>query len=148
MAKRTTRKPAAAAAPEPVVPAREPGPVVPEPEGAARRASVRRRPRARVQVLDTETREEIGRLLDLSELGLRLEGAKALRDGLAMDLMIDCSTPDDPGRHARIGVQVRWSAPGVAPGRFESGLRLKAMVQRDAEALRALYARLAAAARG
>ena len=138
MAKRTTRKPAAAPAPEPVAQ---------EPQGAARRASARRRPRARVPVLDTETREEIGRLLDLSDSGLRLEGAKALRDGLAMDLLVDCSTPDDPGRHARVGVKVRWSSPGVAPGRFEAGLQVKAMVQRDAEALRGLYARLAAAAR-
>ncbi len=139
MAKRATKKPVAAPAPEPVAT---------EAQGAARRASVRRRPRSRVQVLDTETREEIGRLLDLSDLGLRIESAKALRDGLAMDLLIDCSTPDDPGRHARIGVKVRWSSPGVAPGRFESGLRVKAMVQRDAEALRALYARLAAATKG
>jgi len=139
MAKRTTRKPAAAPAPEPVAQ---------EPQGAARRASARRSPRARVPVLDTETREEIGRLLDLSDSGLRLEGAKALRDGLAMDLLVDCSTPDDPGRHARVGVKVRWSSPGVAPGRFEAGLQVKAMVQRDAEALRGLYARLAAAARG
>jgi hypothetical protein len=44
-------------------------------------------------------------------------------------------------------VQVRWSAPGVEPGRFESGLRVKAMIQRDADALRGLYARLTAAAR-
>ena len=139
MAKRTTRKPAAAPAPEPVAQ---------EAQGAARRTSARRRPRARVPVLDTETREEIGRLLDLSDSGLRLEGAKALRDGLAMDLLVDCSTPDDPGRHARVGVKVRWSSPGVAPGRFEAGLQVKAMVQRDAEALRGLYARLAAAARG
>lgn len=138
MAKRATKKTAVAPAPAPVV----------EAAGAARRTSVRRRPRSRVQVLDTETREEIGRLLDLSERGLRLEGAKALRDGLAMDLLVDCSTPDDPGRQARIGVQVRWSSPGVAPGRFESGLRVKAMVKRDAEALRGLYARLAAAAKG
>ena len=136
MAKRTTRKPAAAPAPEPVAQ---------EAQGAARRTSARRRPRARVPVLDTETREEIGRLLDLSDSGLRLEGAKALRDGL--DRLVDCSTPDDPGRHARIGVKVRWSSPGVASGRFEAGLQVKAMVQRDAEALRGLYARLAAAAR-
>ena len=136
MAKRATRKPT----PKPV-----PEEAAGQTADAARRASVRRRPRARVTVLDTETREEIGRLLDLSDLGLRLEGAKALRDGLAMDLMVDCATPEDPGRHARIGVQVRWSAPGVTPGRFESGLRVKAMVKKDAEALRALYARLAAA---
>lgn len=140
MAKRATRKSA------PTPPVTEPA--SPPAEGTARRASVRRRPRSRVQVLDTQSREEIGRLLDLSDLGLRLEGATALRDGLAMDLLIDCSTPEDPGRHARIGVQVRWSAPGVEHGRFESGLRVKAMVQRDAEALRALYARLAAAAKG
>ncbi len=83
MAKRATKKPVAAPAPEPVAT---------EAQGAARRASVRRRPRSRVQVLDTETREEIGRLLDLSDLGLRIESAKALRDGLAMYLLIDCST--------------------------------------------------------
>jgi len=140
VAKRATRKPAAKPETPPVVEAAA--------SGAARRASVRRRPRSRVRVLDTETREEIGRLLDLSDMGLRLEGARALRDGLAMDLMIDCATPDDPGRQARIGVQVRWSAPGVTPGHFESGLRVKAMVSKDAEALRALYARLAAAAKG
>jgi len=139
MAKRAARKSVSAPA------VTEPGAA--QAEATARRASVRRRPRSRVQVLDTETRDEIGRLLDLSDLGLRLEGAKALRDGLAMDLLIDCSTPEDPGRHARIGVQVRWSAPGVEPGRFESGLRVKAMIQRDADALRGLYARLAAAAR-
>lgn len=138
MAKRAARKPAPKPAPEETL-AQSPD--------AARRASVRRRPRTRVTVLDTETREEIGRLLDLSDLGLRLEGAKALRDGLAMDLLVDCATPEDPGRRARIGVQVRWSAPGVTPGRFESGLRVKAMVRKDAEALRALYARLAAAAK-
>lgn len=129
MAKRATRKPAPT--PEPA-----------QAPASSRRASVRHRPRTRVQVLDTETREEVGRVLDLSDMGLRLEGVKALRDGLAMDLLIDCSTPEEPGRHARVGVQVRWSAAGVTPGRFESGLRVKAMVRKDAEALRSLYDRL------
>ncbi len=147
MAKRATRKPGAESQSDPAEQAM-PAPVTGQPPRPAVRASVRRRPRERVNVIDTQTHEEIGRMLDLSDLGLRIESAKALRNGLAMDLLIDCSTPEDPGRHARIGVKVRWSAPGVAPGRFESGLQVKAMVQRDAAALRALYARLSGAVRG
>ena len=137
MAKRASKKPVTVAA------------AVPAPAaltGEQRRTSARRRPRARTKVLDTTTRDELGRILDLSETGLRLESARALRNGLALDLLIDCSTPEDPARHARIGVQVRWSSPGLVPGHFESGLQIKAMVKRDADALKALYARLAAAA--
>jgi len=137
MAKRASKKPVTVAA------------VVPAPAaltGEQRRTSARRRPRARTKVLDTTTRDELGRILDLSETGLRLESARALRNGLALDLLIDCSTPEDPAHHARIGVQVRWSSPGLVPGHFESGLQIKAMVKRDADALKALYARLAAAA--
>ena len=137
MAKRVSKKAAAVAATVEV-----PAGLI----GEQRRTSARRRPRARVKVLDTTTRDELGRILDLSEMGLRLESARALRNGLALDLLVDCSSPDDPARHARIGVQVRWSSPGLAPGRFESGLQIKAMVKRDADALKALYARLAAAA--
>ena len=137
MAKRASKKPVTVAA------------AVPAPAaltGEQRRSSARRRPRARTKVLDTTTRDELGRILDLSETGLRLESARALRNGLALDLLIDCSTPEDPAHHARIGVQVRWSSPGLVPGHFESGLQIKAMVKRDADALKALYARLAAAA--
>jgi hypothetical protein len=137
MAKRASKKPVTVAA------------AVPAPAaltGEQRRTSARRRPRARTKVLDTTTRDELGRILDLSETGLRLESARALRNGLALDLLIDCSTPEDPAHHARIGVQVRWSSPGLVPGHFESGLQIKAMVKRDADALKALYARLAAAA--
>lgn len=137
MAKRASKKPVTVAA------------AVPAPAaltGEQRRTSARRRPRARTKVLDTSTRDELGRILDLSETGLRLESARALRNGLALDLLIDCSTPEDPAHHARIGVQVRWSSPGLVPGHFESGLQIKAMVKRDADALKALYARLAAAA--
>lgn len=136
MAKRASKKPVTVAA------------AVPAPAaltGEQRRSSARRRPRARAKVLDTTTRDELGRILDLSETGLRLESARALRNGLALDLLIDCSTPEDPVHHARIGVQVRWSSPGLVPGHFESGLQIKAMVKRDADALKALYARLAAA---
>ncbi len=137
MAKRASKKPVTVAA------------AVPAPAaltGEQRRSSARRRPRARTKVLDTTTRDELGRILDLSETGLRLESAGALRNGMALDLLIDCSTPEDPAHHARIGVQVRWSSPGLAPGHFESGLQIKAMIKRDADALKALYARLAAAA--
>lgn len=138
MAKRVSKKAAAVAAASVELPAAL--------AGEQRRTSARRRPRARVKVLDTTTRDELGRILDLSEMGLRLESARALRNGVALDLLVDCSGPDDPVRHARIGVQVRWSSPGLTPGHFESGLQIKAMVKRDADALKALYARLAAAA--
>ncbi len=137
MAKRASKKPVTVAAAVPALAALT---------GEQRRTSARRRPRARTKVLDTTTRDELGRILDLSETGLRLESARALRNGLALDLLIDCSTPEDPAHHARIGVQVRWSSPGLVPGHFESGLQIKAMVKRDADALKALYARLAAAA--
>jgi hypothetical protein len=138
MAKRASKKAAAVAAATVELPAAL--------TGEQRRSSARRRPRARTKVLDTTTRDELGRILDLSESGLRLESARALRNGVALDLLIDCSTPEDPVRHARVGVQVRWSSPGLVPGHFESGLQIKAMVKRDADALKALYARLAAAA--
>ena len=109
MAKRASKKPVTVAAAVPALAALT---------GEQRRTSARRRPRARTKVLDTTTRDELGRILDLSETGLRLESARALRNGLALDLLIDCSTPEDPAHHARIGVQVRWSSPGLVPGHF------------------------------
>lgn len=115
--------------------------------GGKGRTSIRHRLRHHLRVLHGENGRDFGRVLDLSHRGLRIEHAKALREGAVLDLQVECRREDEPWQSIRVAGKVRWCTDGAAPGRYELGMQIKAIVSRDAALLEALYESLEAAIR-
>lgn len=115
--------------------------------GGKGRTSVRHRLRHHLRVLQGDNGRDFGRVLDLSHRGLRIEHPKALREGTVLDLQVECRREDESWQSIRVAGKVRWCTDGAAPGRYELGLQIKAIVSRDAALLEALYDSLEAAAR-
>lgn len=123
------------------------GPSAGDSPGGKGRTSVRHRLRHHLRVLHGENGRDFGRVLDLSHRGLRIEHPKALREGTVLDLQVECRREDEPWQSIRVAGKVRWCTEGAAPGRYELGLQIKAIVSRDAALLEALYESLESATR-
>ena len=115
--------------------------------GGKGRTSARHRLRYHLRVLHGENGRDFGRVIDLSHRGLRIEHERALREGTVLDLQVECRREDEPWQSIRVAGKVRWCTDGAAPGRYELGMEIKAIVSRDAALLEVLYESLAAANR-
>ena len=115
--------------------------------GSKGRGSVRHRLRHHLRVLQGENGRDFGRVIDLSHRGLRIEHTKSLRGGAVLDLQVECRREHEPWQSIRVAGKVRWCTDGAAPGRYELGMQIKAIVSRDAALLEALYESLEAARR-
>jgi hypothetical protein len=111
------------------------------------RTSARHRLRHHLRVLHGDNGRDFGRVIDLSHRGLRIEHMKALRQGTVLDLQVECRREDEPWQSVRVAGKVRWCTEGAAPGRYELGMQIKAIVSRDAALLEALYESLETATR-
>lgn len=116
-------------------------------DGTKGRTSARHRLRHHLRVLYGDNGRDFGRVIDLSHRGLRIEHAKALREGTVLDLQVECRREDEPWQSIRVAGKVRWCTEGAAPGRYELGMQIKAIVSRDAALLESLYESLQAANR-
>jgi hypothetical protein len=97
-----------------------------------RRATNRRKFEYYMPVIDIQTQESVGYLADISPLGFKTEGTKAIKIGTEFSLRMDLTSDISHKTYIIIQAKVVWSqADPIMPNEYVHGFQILSISQDD-----------------